>query len=905
MTMDATRWRRIEQLFHEASALPPGEHQRWLAEACGGDEQLARDVLQLLAADRQSETSVLRGIADASHSLVAGGPDAEHFRGMRIGAWRIDRQLGEGGMGLVFLAHRDDGRFEQQAAIKLLRFTLATQAAVDRFRRERRILARLDHPHIARLLDAGEHAVGGGAEIPYFVMEYVEGEPLTAYARRRGLTPRQRVELYQQVLDAVGYAHQRFVLHRDVKPANILVNARGEVKLLDFGIAQLLEGDPTDAHERTRSIMMTPDYASPEQLRGEPLTVQSDVFTLGTLLYELLGDRRAYDNPTRTPLTDRVTAMAAAPAAPLGIDSDLDTIVAKAMHLDLERRYPSVEAFSADLRRYRNGQPVSARRDSAWYRARKFTSRHRWPIAAAAVLVLSLAGGIVSTAYEARRANQHLAQLRQLSGRLLFQIHDAVGTLQGATKARELLVSTSAEYLDGLSADAGDDPAFLTDLASAYERLGRIQGGPNSGHLGRIDDALASYRKASDVFERLESTNRGDREIVIRQARIAVAMGRVQALNGREDAAPVHLKDAIDLGRKVTSADQLLPDETLDAMLYLGDIAFDKGRPDEALDYYQQAWPHSERGAQLDPSPSQQRGLMNIRIRIGRAQIFTGDLASAHREFQQAYEFARVMAVKMPDNAVARRDAFLLLDQLAALTGHPDRPNLGDPRGGAALYDEAVAVAEKIVASDPQDIRARRDLAETSAGRAATLRDLAPEQSRAQYQRVFEIYAAMPESYTKAANVSQWLAQHRRGLGLSLAGMSRFDAALQELDRALAEFKRLQLAKDMGVALQDIAHLRMRKGQMREARAAAEESIATLESARHERPNDVSLRRDLAGAYAVMGRIAGATAGCEAERQWMKRREQLWQELAGTQAAEYAAAELKRLASNPSSSGCG
>ena len=895
-TMNAERWRRIEQLFHDASALPHDQQHPWLTDTCAGDEELLREVLRLLAGDRESETRVLRGIADASHDLVAAGLGAEHFRGARIGAWRIDRQLGEGGMGLVFLAHRDDGRFDQQAAIKLLRFTLATQAEVDRFRRERRILARLDHPHIARLLDAGEHAVAGGAEIPYFVMEYVEGEPLTHYARQRSLTPRQRIELYQQVLDAVGYAHQRFVLHRDVKPENILVNARGEVKLLDFGIAQLLEGDPSGAHERTRSIMMTPDYASPEQLRGEPLTVQSDVFTLGALLYELLGDRRAYDSPSFTPLTDRVAAMTVTPAPPLGIDTDLDTIVAKAMHVDLDRRYQSVEAFATDLRRYLNGQPVSARRDSAWYRARKFASRHRWPIAAAAVLVLSLAGGIVSTAYEARRANQHLAQLRQLSGRLLFQIHDAVGTLQGATKARELLVSTSAEYLDALSADAGDDPAFLTDLASAYERLGRIQGGPNSGHLGRIEDALASYRKAGEVFKRLESMRPGDRDIVIRQARIILAMGRVQALNGHPDAADDSLKAVVDLGRRITGQGELLPDETLDALLYLGDIAFDNGRPREALDYYNQAWPDSERGAKLDPSPSQQRGLMNIRLRIAQAQAFIGDLDSALREYQQAYQFGRKMAIELPNNAVAQRDLLLLLDRLGGVTGHPDQPNLGDTSAALKFYDEVVPLAQKVVAADPQDIRARRDLAEMTAARAAALRQSSPQQAHDQYQRVFEIYSAMPESYTKAPNVSRSLALHRRGLALSLAGISRVDAAIAEMERAVAELRRLKLPKETGQAVRDLARLRIANGQAAEARAAAEESIAILEAARKERGDDVSLRRELADAYIVLGQIKGAADGCDAEREWRGRAEQLWRELAGTAAAKYAGAELQRLA---------
>jgi tetratricopeptide (TPR) repeat protein len=894
--MDEKRWQQIEMLFHNASALPPTQQAVWLAGACGDDRDLEDEVLRLLAGDRRSEQTVRRVIADASSDLVSGGIGPEAFRDARIGAWRVDRLLGEGGMGLVFLAHRDDGRFEQQAAIKLLRFTLATPADLERFRRERRILARLEHPRIARLLDAGEHPIGNGIEIPYFVMEHVDGEPLTGYARERQLTTRQRVELFQQVLDAVGYAHQRFVLHRDLKPANILVTARGEVKLLDFGISQLLEGDPAATPDRTRSSLMTPDYASPEQLRGEPLTVQSDVFTLGALLYELLSDRRAYDAPPLTPPTDRATAMDASPAAPLGIDADLDTIVAKAIHPDLTRRYPSVEACAADLRRYLAGQPVSARRDSAWYRARKFANRHRWPLGAAAIVMLSLAGGVVTTAYEARRANQHLAQLRQLSGRLLFQVHDAVESLQGATKARELLVTTSAEYLDGLSASAGDDQAFLLDLGASYERLARILGGPNSGHLGRPDEAIATYKKASEVYGRLNAMTPADQEVHRRQTRTLVATGRVQALNGKADDAEKTLMAALEAGRASIVAGTPWPYEVVESLLYLGDHFFDKAQPREALGYYHEALPEVERQAAADTTAAKQRNLTNVRVRIGQALIYVGNLPAARDEFQITLQRARANAAANPNTAAAQRDVYLMLDRLGAVTGHPDHPNLGDHEGAAALFAEAVATAERVSAADPKDMRARRDFAEMNASRAAALREFAPERAREAYQRVFDIYAGLPESMTTTPTVSRWLAQHHRNLGISLARMSQPDAALAELDRALAENTRLDMPADLAVTLTAMAELRLSRGDVRGARADAERALPALEGIWKDAHGDVNLRRRMAAIFGVLSEVEARSGACELARAWAQKREALWREIAGTDASTFVAAQLKLIA---------
>lgn len=893
--MDVERWQRIEQLFHDASALAPHEQQAWLTAACGGDAQLQREVMRLLEGDQKSETVVRNSIAAASNDLITDGIGAESFRDTRIGAWRIDHLLGEGGMGLVFLAHRDDGRFEQNAAIKLLRFTLATPAEHARFHRERRILARLDHPHIARLLDAGEHRLSQGIEIPYFVMELVDGEPLTSYARQRSLNNRQRIELFQQVLDAVGFAHQRFVLHRDLKPVNILVTKDGVVKLLDFGISQLMEGDPSVTPDRTRSSLMTPDYASPEQLRGDPLTVQSDVFTLGALLYELLADRRAFELPTMTPPTDRAFAMAERPAPSLGIDADLDTIVAKAIHADLSRRYQSVEALADDLRRYLEGQPVSARKDSGWYRTRKFIRRHRWGLGAAAVVMLSLAAGVVTTAYQARRANEHLAQLRQLSGRLLFQVHDAVENLQGATEARALLVTTSAEYLDALSASAGNDPAFLLDLAAAYERVGRILGGPNAGHLGRVDESIAAYRKAIGAYERLKTITPDDRQVPLKEAHVWLMMGRVQNLRGNIDEGLASLQKAYDTGKSVAVPGRLATADVLESLMYLGDSYFDKGQPREALKYYNEALQTLERGAAEQPTLPRLRSLSNGRMRVGQAEAVLGNLTRAREIFQQALDRAKIVAAQNPTVAPAQRDVYIMYDRLGTITGHPDQPNLDDPAAAARFFDEGLAQAEKVAAADPKDIRAKRDLAEMLSSLGTTLRDIDPPRSRATFARAFQIYDSLPAATTNVPTVARWIAEHHRNLGVALANLKQKDAALAELQGSLKVFRDQGEPHPIGITLTAIARVRLKYGELDQARASIAEAITLLEGARKNQADDMVLRRDLGHAYVVMAGLAAAAGDCGASRDWLQKSADLWTPLRATEAAALAEIELKKI----------
>jgi serine/threonine protein kinase/Tfp pilus assembly protein PilF len=332
--------------------------------------------------------------------------------GQTVGAYRLTGVIGHGGMGTVYRAVRADDQFEKTVAIKVLRFPDGSPAELERFLRERQILASLEHPGIARLLDGGAWAPPGSTEPqPYIVMEYVEGLPLTTYAEQQKLALPQRLQLFRRICDALSYAHRQLVVHRDVKPGNILVTAEGNPKLLDFGVSKLLASESvSDAAALTTTgfAAMTPDYASPEQVRGGPVSTLTDVYTLGAVLYELLAGRRAHQFSTHDPLVI-AREICEREVEPPGINGELDLIVLKAMQKEPVRRYQSVDEFSQDIHRYLSGLPIIARPDTLSYRAAKFVRRHSLALAAAGVLLLALIGGISVSTWEARRANKEAA----------------------------------------------------------------------------------------------------------------------------------------------------------------------------------------------------------------------------------------------------------------------------------------------------------------------------------------------------------------------------------------------------------------------------------------------------------------------------------------------------------------
>jgi WD40 repeat protein/tRNA A-37 threonylcarbamoyl transferase component Bud32 len=448
--MTPERWEQVKTLFEAALEQAPHERAAFLEAACGGDTDLRDEVESLLASDEQGKDFIETPVYEIPADLLVKGP-ADTLAGRRIGPYQVLGQIGQGGMGEVYLAERADDRFRKQVAIKVVKRGMDTEAILRRFRNEQQILASLDHANIAKLLDAGTTEDG----LSYFIMDYVEGLTIDVYCDTHKLPTRERLALFRTVCSAVGYAHEHYVIHRDLKPSNILITAEGVVKLLDFGIAKALNPDmAAEAVGATTTSLrpMTPEYASPEQVRGGPVTPSSDVYSLGVLLYELLTGHRPYHVKRGTPqeiervicekepekpstMISRVEEVSSTDGqrwitlTPKSVSEtrdgqpdklrrrlvgDLDNIVLMALRKEPGRRYASAEQFAADLERYLQGRPVLARPDTAGYRAGKFVRRNKAGVAAAALLVLALLGGMVASQWQARRAERQELISRQL-----------------------------------------------------------------------------------------------------------------------------------------------------------------------------------------------------------------------------------------------------------------------------------------------------------------------------------------------------------------------------------------------------------------------------------------------------------------------------------------------------------
>ena len=489
--MDTQRWQRVSAIFDEAVDAARDVRAELLDRQCAGDAELRREVEALLAADAAAALGFDQGV-DLARSAVAADwaddDDSQSVRpGDRIGPWRLIEEIGRGGMGVVWLAERADGQFEQRAALKLIKRGMDSEAVQARFLRERQILARLQHPHIAHLLDGGIAEDGR----PYFAMEYVEGEPLLRYCAERRLNLEERIKIILDICAAVQFAHRQLVVHRDLKPSNVLVGADGSAKLLDFGIAKLLGGEVGGVTQtgEVKDRPLTPAYAAPEQLSGEAVTTAADVYALGAILYELLTGQRARDlSEAPTPEEIRKLLETTAPPAPskrATIDApvsarrlrgDLDTIVLTALKREPERRYPTVDAFAADLRRYLDGRPIAARRDSVVYRSAKFVLRHRLAVALASLAVLGLLATTAFALWEAARAREQARQAETITSFLIdtFRVADPKGAPGGVKLSAVDVLDAGARRLDAqLSSEPELASRFAAVLGAIYLELGQ------------------------------------------------------------------------------------------------------------------------------------------------------------------------------------------------------------------------------------------------------------------------------------------------------------------------------------------------------------------------------------------------------------------------------------------------
>jgi len=486
--MTPVTWARITDLFEQVLERPHVDRNAFLADLQRRDAGAAAEVASLLEAhERPGE--FLPALPNLS--------EVPELAGRVVGAYRLLRLLGTGGTGAVYLAERNDGTFAKRVAVKLL--SAGFLPLRDRFLRERELLARLEHPNIARLLDAGTTA----DELLYLVMEYVDGLPIDRYCTDHRLTVGERVALLQQVCAGVAHAHRNLIVHCDIKPENVLVTPDGTVKLLDFGIARQLSA----AGAVTRHRPATPAYSSPEQLQGQAITTASDVYSLGALAYVVMTGRGPYalhsdriDEMVQAVLTaepQRASLIPGlAPSHARKLRGDLETVLVKAVAKEPSRRYASVEQFADDLEAYRRGKPVRARPDSVAYRLVRAASRHRVAFAVAGVLAAGLVAVAIVSARQADLAQRRFEDLRAFAHATVFDVNDALVPIPGTTAVRKLVVETALQYLDRLSRDKVSDPELREELAAAYIRIGKVQGGAFLPNLGDSSGAIASFRKA-------------------------------------------------------------------------------------------------------------------------------------------------------------------------------------------------------------------------------------------------------------------------------------------------------------------------------------------------------------------------------------------------------------------------
>jgi tetratricopeptide (TPR) repeat protein len=696
---------RIEEVFQEATGLAGVERSAYLERACVGDQPLRAMVEDLL----RSAAAVAGDPAWASPAMVHVATELAFGAAPALDRYRVIGKLGAGGMGVVYRAERCDGAYQKQVAIKIVPWAAGDEKVIERLRRERAILAGLDHPYIARLFDGGTTVDG----VPYLAMELAEGVPIGEFAVREKPPRKELIGLFRKICAAVSYAHRNLVVHQDLKPGNILVvrNAEGEAepKVLDFGVAKLL--DETGAATQTRAL--TPEYASPEQISGAPVTTASDVYSLGVLLYELIGGRRPY-RPTTSVVDLAEVICKEDPVAPgPEFDGDLANIVLMALRKEPERRYASAEHLSEDLRRYLEGYPVAARPDTRRYRATKFLARHKAAVAAGVALALATGIGVTATVREANIANRRFNDVRKLANAYLFEFHDAIRDVPGTTAARQLVIRRGLEYLDQMSRERAGDRGLTRELASAYLRIGDVQGLMDHANLGQTQAALASYDKADRLFAEVLAAGR-DTDAALGFADGHAKSGQILMQKGDLANAEAHQRKALETVEAYAPGSEraraVLPNYYAALAAVEGNPNFPNlGHTKQALDLYGKALERERALASAHPGDSDYknavRSLYNM---IGQMQQALNDGPAAIDAFRKGLEISEALLKEAPGSLREQRATALAYRNLAVAYNRV----MHNPRDAQPLDERALRLYRAIAAADPSNFQAKLDLAD-------------------------------------------------------------------------------------------------------------------------------------------------------------------------------------------------
>lgn len=870
--MNSERHQLITDLLSQALEQAPGERAAFLENACAGDAELRREVESLIFVLEESPSFIESPAVAGFAEVFAAKAEDRFTEGQRIGHYRIIREIGRGGMGAVYLAERAD-EYREQVALKIVKRGMDTDFVLRRFRHERQILASLHHPNIARLLDGGTTEDG----LPYFVMEYIEGRPVDEYCDLHNLPVVERLNLFRTICAAVHYAHQSLVIHRDIKPGNILIMEDGTPKLLDFGIAKILNPEISQTVEKTATLMrlMTPEYASPEQVRGEPVTTATDVYSLGVVLYELLTGHRPYHITSILPsdieriicnqepvkpstavnrpeerLTsggetiiitpDQVSRTREGQPEKLRrrLTGDLDNIVLMALRKEPARRYASVEHLAEDIRRHLEGLPVNARRDTLSYRASKFVLRHKVGVAAAALVVLSLIAGLIATVWQARRAQAAQARaerrfndVRKLANSYLFEFHDEIAKVPGSTAARVMVVKRALEYLDSLAGEASGDQSLQLELATAYQKVGDAQGRPGFASIGDRQGALESYRKA----------------IGIRQALVDAGMREIAVTR---DLATTH-------------------DRIGDTLLTSGDTA-------GALAAYRQGYALRERLMGQNPSdPESRRDFATSAQRVAQALWMTGKLDEARENQSKSLALYEALANAAPRDAVAQRNLFIAYIKDGDLMAAG-----GDKEGGLRRYRQALPISVAVAGIAEDKTRARREMANAHdkvGNLLAATKDFAGALEN--YRTALTVRAAIAAADSNNAEIKRDLSISHEKIGNMFVKAGNLPGALAEFGQALeidtklseADPQNAQARLDRASSHEKIADLLIKSGNLAGALDGLNQARKLREEVAAKDQQNAEVRSDLALTYKQLGVVCATMA--KKARSWERLQE--------------------------------
>ncbi len=777
--MSPENWQKIKSIFNEAVELAPDEWEFVLNSQ--KDAKIVGEVRKLLAAEKLNnfENPV------ANISEIWQDEKAEDFIGKQIGNYKITKEIGRGGMGIVFKALREGEDFSQIAALKLLKRGMDSDTLSRRFRFERRILASLEHQHIARLLDGGQTADGTS----FFAMEYVKGKPIDEYCDEKDLNTNERLRLFLQICAAVSFAHSRLVVHRDLKPSNILVTADGTVKLLDFGIAKILSPDELTQNQTVTALgMMTPQYASPEQIKGEIVTTASDIYSLGIILYELTTGAKPYIFPNKRPDEMAKIICELEPPRPSSaviqnskfkiqnsqngtfpnkkyfteenakttnskskiqnlksLKGDLDNIILKALRKEPSRRYVSVEQFAGDIKKHIGGLPVIARPDTFSYRFEKFVKRNRVSVIAGILIFLSLVSGIAAAAYQAQRAEQQKVlaekrfnQVRKLANNIVYKYHDGIADLPGSTKIRETLITDVVTYLDELSEDVSDNKDLQIEIADTYSRIAKLQFSMYSGSVGKIDESAQNYEKTRQLQEMLLENDKDNPQMM-------TALAATYAL--------------------------------------IGDLQYAKSNEPQARINYEKAETLYNTALKISDKTSIRLDMANLLLRKV-SNLMVADAVEIE-SYRKVITLTERILQNEPENKDALHSLALAHERLGSTLGHPEMSEAGNFTEAEIELNETFLIRQKLLNLEPNNTKSinRYVISLTLLGDIFLAENKLPAALK-NYREAFQISQRLYTEDTKNSYSRSAFTYQSAKLSAALSSLGQFDEATTVLDKS-------------------------------------------------------------------------------------------------------------------------